>query len=170
MDTRDAVEAIVAKYSSQLSIIKINNFPEKFTFSFNQIEERDISTEIMELDSNKASMSDDIPCKILKANSDICCCPIKNIINSGIHNCTFESALKYADITPVYKKGNCTELSNYRPVSMPPILSKIFERDLQKQISRYMEMYLSPFLFDCRKGFNTHHALIITCKYMAYVS
>ena len=79
-----------------------------------------------------------------------------------MHNCTFESALlKYADITSIHKKGDCTEVGNYRPVSMLPILSKIFERVLQKQISRYMEIYLSPFLCGYRKGFNPQHALIL---------
>ena len=112
MGTCDAVDAIVAKYSS------------------------------LGLDSKKANMPDEIPLKIHKANSNICCGPIKNIINSGIHNCTFESALKYADITPIHKKGDCTEVSNYRPVSMPPILSKIFERVLQKQIFRYYRKYI----------------------------
>ena len=58
MDTCDAVDAIVAKYSSHPSIIKINNFLEKFTFSLNLIEERDIKMQIMGLDSKKASMSD----------------------------------------------------------------------------------------------------------------
>ena len=50
MDTRDAVDAIVDKYSSHPSITKINNFLEKFTFSLNQIEETDIKMEIKGLD------------------------------------------------------------------------------------------------------------------------
>ena len=161
-NTMDARNAIPHR-----CIIKIDNFLEKFTFFLNQIEERDIEMEIMGLDSKKASMYEDIPSKILKANSVICCCPIETIINCGIHNCTFEGALKYADITPIHKKGDCTEVSNYRPVSMLPILSKIFERVLQKQINRYMEIYLSPFLCGYRKGFNPQHIIF---RKMAYVS
>ena len=67
---------------------------------------------------------------------------------------------KYADLTSIHKKGDCTEVSNYRPGSRLRILSKIFERVLQKLISRYMEIYWSPFLCGYRKEFNPQHALI----------
>ena len=40
--------------------------------------------------------------------------------------------LKMANVTPVYKKGNSSDKDNYRPVSVLPNLSKIFERFLSK--------------------------------------
>ena len=47
----------------------------------------------------------------------------------------------------------------YRPVSILPVVSKIFERIIQNQIKTYVEKHLSPFLCGYRKGYNTQYAL-----------
>ena len=65
-----------------------------------------------------------------------------------------------ADLSPIFKKDDSTLVKNYRPVSVLPVLSKIFERIMQNQLSLHIEKYLSPYLCGCRKGFNTQHALI----------
>ena len=51
-------------------------------------------------------------------------------------------------------------VENYRPVSVLPTVSKIFERIMQKQISDYIGKLLSPFLCGYRKGFSTQYALL----------
>ena len=56
-----------------------------------------------------------------------------NIINIGINESKFDDGLKYADITPVHKKGDFTDKSNYRPVSVLPIVSNVFERTMQNK-------------------------------------
>ena len=53
----------------------------------------------------------------------------------------------------------CTLKENYRPVSILPVVSKIFERIIQNQIKTYVEKHLSPFLCGYRKGYNTQYAL-----------
>ena len=61
------------------------------------------------------------------------------------------------DITPAFKKGDKHDKSNYRPVSILTILSKVYEKCLYKQIENYMEFdyILSNFQCGFRKGFNT---------------
>ena len=75
---------------------------------------------------NKASQYSDIPTKIIKENLDIFsnfnCESIKNSIKSSI----FPSCLKHADVTPLHKKCNKSLKENYKPVSILPILSKVF--------------------------------------------
>ena len=66
--------------------------------------------------------------------------------------------MKLADITPVYKKNNPLDKTNYRPVSILPVVSKIFERIIQKEINDFIVSFLSPYLSGYRKGFNTQHA------------
>ena len=61
----------------------------------------------------------------------------------------FDEGLKSVDIIPVHKKGDKTDKRNYRPVSVLPVVSKIFERISQKQIGIYMEK--SPYLCGYRK-------------------
>ena len=69
--------------------------------------------------------------------------------------------MKLADITPVYKKNDpLDDKTNYRPVSVLPVVSKVSERIIQKQINDFIVSFLSPYLCGYRKGFNTQHALL----------
>ena len=56
--------------------------------------------------------------------------PLTLIINQMITTGMFPDSLKLAKIIPIYKKGKPTDLSNYRPISLLPTISKIFERIL----------------------------------------
>ena len=58
-----------------------------------------------------------------------------------IYNKKFSQKLKFADITPLYKKEDSTKMKNYIAVSVLPIVSKIFERLIQKQISEYIKQF-----------------------------
>ena len=84
---------------------------------------------------------------MLKSSSEICSVALQNIWNSEtLGKFYFPNKLKLADITPVYKKKHPTLVENYRPVSVLPSVSKIFERIIQKQFSNYVDEFLSPYL------------------------
>ena len=68
--------------------------------------------------------------------------------------------MKNADVIPVHKKDDVTNVKNYRPVSVLPSTSKIFERLMQVQINTFITGQLSPYLCGYRKGFSAQHALI----------
>ena len=74
-----------------------------------------------------------------------------------INNKTFLSKLKYADLTPIFKKLKCVLKDNYRPVSILPVVCQT--RIIQKQMKVHIEKYLFPFLCGYRKGYNTQYAL-----------
>ena len=59
-----------------------------------------------------------------------------------IKNKIFPTNLKVADISPIFKKEDSTLVKNYRPISVLPVVLKIFERIMQKQITAYMEEHL----------------------------
>ena len=63
-------------------------------------------------------------------------------------------------MSPIFKKKDKAFVENYRPVSVLPTVSKIFERIMQKQISDCIGKFLSPFLCGYRKGFSTQYALL----------
>ena len=90
------------------------------------------------------------------------CSPVlANIWNEEILlNKNFPENLKLADVTPIFKKKDKTFVENYRPVSVLPTVSKIFERIMQKQITDYIRKFLSPFLCGYRKGFSIQYALL----------
>ena len=94
------------------------------------------------------------------------CSPVlANIWNEEILlNINFLENLKFADVTPIFKKKDKTFIENYRPVSVLPTVSKIFERIMQKQINDYKGKFPSPFLCGYRKVFSTQHALLSLIK------
>ena len=78
-----------------------------------------------------------------------------------ILNFKFPQPLKKADITPIFKKDSRLDKSNYRPVSILPNLSKIFERCIYNQISLYFNDILSKYQCGFRKGFNAQYCLMV---------
>ena len=67
----------------------------------------------------------------------------------------FPENLKVVYITPIFKKKNPLNKENYRPVSVLPSISKIFEKLMQKQINGYKNNFLYPYLCGYREDFST---------------
>ena len=59
----------------------------------------------------------------------------------------------------MHKKNETTNKENYRPISVLPLISKIFERIIHDQLSEYLEKHLNSILCRFRKGHYTQHAL-----------
>jgi hypothetical protein len=74
---------------------------------------------------------------------------------------TFPDRLKYSEIKPIYKKGDNTLTTNYRPISLLPVFSKIFEKVIYKRL--YYHLILNNILvkeqFDFRCNSSTEVAV-----------
>ena len=68
--------------------------------------------------------------------------------------------MKHADVTPLHKKCNKSLKENYRPVSILPILSKVVERSIFKQISSFYYDIFSKYQYGFREGFSTQQCLL----------
>ena len=120
-----------------------------------------MKVEIKSLKPEKASTFMGIPSKVIIDVCDVLSEPLSNIWNEIIKGKKFPSKLKLADISPIFKKLDDFLVGNYRPVSILPAISKIFERVMQKQVNKFVEKFLSPFLCGNRKGFNSQYALLV---------
>ncbi len=71
---------------------------------------------------------------------------------------------KHARVVPLYKDGKCDEASNYRPISVLPIISKIMERivGLHDQLYKFIEEnnILNKWQSGFRPGYSTETAMI----------
>ena len=154
--------AIVEKYEKHPSIIKIKNFTQnKFSFEFQTIDREYDLKEIRALKLNKACQEQDVPTKIVKKNDELFADFIHSAYNDSIiQSNIFPFCLKNADVTLVFKKGLKSKVDNYRPVSILPNISKLFERPLFDQISSFFDEILSDYQCGFRKGFNPQHCLI----------
>ena len=56
---------------------------------------------------------------------------------------TFPLSLKLGNITPIFKKDDALDKSNYRPVSILSLLSKVYERIIYNQLSQHSEQFLT---------------------------
>ena len=98
----------------------------------------------MNLDTTKACQDTDIPTKILKENADIFSDFLIAYYNASVvKSSKFPSILTLADIIAIFKKGDKECKNNYLPVSILPNMSKIFAIIIFKEISNYMESFLS---------------------------
>ena len=109
------------------------------------------------LPSDKATAGE-IPINVLK-NCENCFFDLTNCINEAIRNNKFPDSLKLSDITPVFKKLDPSDKANYRPVSVLPLLSKVFEKIIYDQLYVYLENFLSELLCGFQKAHSTQHAL-----------
>ena len=158
----DDIDKIITKYKSHPSILKIKeNVIIGNKFEFRDITPEETESEIKQLDPKKASIENDIPTKILIGSNDIVSEHLSSIYNTSKNNQEYPLSLKIADVTPIHKAKERILLKNYRPVSLIPIISKLFERKMFDQISYYIEVYLSPYLFGYRKGHSTEQCLTI---------
>ena len=107
------------------------------------------------------SSKDSIPPKMLKISSEATANILKKLLNDFLETGTFPDSLKLAGITPVFKKKDPLNKTNYRPVSVLPIVSKLFEKIMQKQINGFISNYLWPYLCGYRKGYNIQQALLV---------
>ena len=115
---------------------------------------------LQNIDSKKAAQQGDIPVRIIKENKFTFSKILSEMFNFYIGNNTFPNGLKKADIKPVYKKDDPFDKTNYRPISILPVLSKAFERCLYDQIYEYIDTILSKVQCGFREGFSTQYSLI----------
>ena len=103
----------------------------------------------------------DISSRIIKKSADIFTDFLHSSFNNSIYQSEFPSILKLANVIHVFKKGDRNPKENYRPVSILPNISKIFERCTFRQISSSMDSYLSKQQCGFRKGCSTQYCLLV---------
>ena len=143
------LKAILLKYKNRPSIAAIRNANNNSHFHFNEVSVEEVYKEIRKSNPRKSALSTDTPIKGIKENTDIFTDYICRFFNESFKKSTFPSILKNANITPVFKKGCRGSKENYRPVSILPVIPKIFEKLLCKQIT----IFIDSLLFKCKCGF-----------------
>ena len=78
----------------------------------------DIKNEIKGFDSNKATTHSNIPPKILPQSAEGTANTMQLLFNNAISNSEFPEDLELADVTPIFKKNNPLDKTNYRPVKV----------------------------------------------------
>ena len=158
INSNDKIEKILFKFSKHPSTLKIKQKVKiNRKFSFQSVSEDTVKNVVKSLPSDKATAGE-IPVDILK-NSEFCFSELKKCINKAFNANKSPDTLKLSDIVPVFKKLNPTDKTNFRTVSVLPLLSKVFEKIMYDQLYEYAETFPNKLLCGFRKAHSTQHAL-----------
>ena len=99
-------------------------------------------TEIEDLIANlgdAAAGCDNVPVKLVKFVINEIKAPLKHIFNCSLRTGIFPEKLKISKVIPIHKKDNKTEITNYRPISLLPVFSKILERLIYNRLELFLQ-------------------------------
>ena len=110
------------------------------------------------IDEKKATGLDMIPSKLLKMAASIVTPSLTAIFTKSIITGIYPTEWKMARVTPVFKKGEKSDLNNYRPISVIPVVSKVFEKIVYDQLYQYLND--NQLLSSCQSGFRSLHSTL----------
>ena len=122
---------------------------------------REITTEetiriIHKLKNKHSCCHDEISTALLKTVQHELAPSITLVINQSLKTGIFRDKLKIAKVIPVYKKGEDNVFDNYRPISLLPSISKIFETVIYEQLYEHIQVH--NILTDSQYGFRKSHS------------
>ena len=112
---------------------------------------------------NGAPGCDDVTAECLKFAIENMIEPLTYLINFSFRDGRFPDELKIAKVKPLYKANDPTMFSNYRPVSLLPVFSKLYERVMYDRLVRFLNKYdlLYKYQFGFRYQHSTYMAMMI---------
>ena len=139
---------LISDYYKKLSLsenFKLDSTTEGYLFNI-----------LKNVEVTKAEGIDQISGKFLKDGAQILAKSISELCNYSMTLGSFPDACKIAKVKPLFKKGSKTDPSNNRPVSLLPLLCKVFEGVAVDQTEEFLS--LNKVLCDYQFGFRKNHS------------
>ena len=144
-------------YTDYLRNIRINK-----SFFLRPAKPKEIFDIILSFDLNKSLGPNSLPIFIIKICNEFFSTYLTKIFNISVITGIFPNLCKLSKVVPIFKKGDPLLSINYRPISLLPIFSKIFEKLIYSRMYEFLEsnklIYSRQFGF--RANHSTSHALI----------
>ena len=136
---------------------KVNVIMDSKPLSINELKDAFFSLKI-----NKSSGVDDVSFNIIKKCFGVLCEPLSYLFRLSLEKGVFPDDLKIAKVTLIYKAGDNSDVSNYRPISVLPCFSKALERLMYNRPYKYLKenniLYEKQFGF--QSGYSTNDAIV----------
>ena len=135
-----------------------NVIPEEICFRFKTIDVRNIRDAIGKINISKGFGTNNISCYFLKLAMPYIENSLAYIFNTSLES-RFPDDWKTARVTPIFE-GDKSDKSNYHPISVQPVISRLFEKLVFNQLYQYLDHngLLSP----DQSGFRRLHSTV-TC-------
>ena len=152
----DIAETIVSYFSTVHTSYRGEEMPEMQTMTEDQVDDIYITRELVEkrllkLDVNKSCGPDGIHPYVLQKTAKEMSVPLTLIFQKSLDEGVCPDEWKCANITPIHKKGDRTEPSNYRPVSLTSQICKVLESIIRDRIMEHLKR--NNLLNDAQHGF-----------------
>lgn len=132
-------------------VVRDSDYSLNSNFTLNTVTEQDIVRYVSSLRGGSAPGHDGFSAKALKENIHILTTPLQHIINLSILSGIFPDNFKMAKVVPLHKSNTVTDKSNFRPISLLSVFSKILERIVKDQLTDYLDN--NNILCNCQFGF-----------------
>lgn len=144
-----------------LNLLRENTARVQNDIHFEAVTAKEISSIVRNMETKTSCGYDDMPISIIKDNIDLLDHSLALFYNKCIEECIFPDQLKIARILPVHKKKCRLDPKNYRPISLLPILSKIFEKLIKSRLLSHLtrNQVLNTRQFGYQKGIGTADAI-----------
>ena len=141
---------------SPLDYLKNRNTNSFFVIPITHDEIEDI---ILSLKNGKSTGPFSIPVKLLKLVNPYISKPLAQIFNESITLGIFPNKLKHAEVFPIHKKESPADPSNYRPISLLSVYSKIFEKLMYQRLYGFLNSF--DIFYPLQLGFRGNTPLIM---------
>jgi hypothetical protein len=146
----ESIDSPNVSFETYLSI------PAQEAFNFQPITPEQVENIIDKLQPKNSCAADGISSKLLKKIKPYICRPLSFLINQSFQTGRFPNILKVARVKALFKKGDVHDPNNYRPISILPAVSKIFEKAIQKQMTMFFEAH--SMFYHSQYGFRSQHS------------
>ena len=125
------------------------------------ISEEEVYYALTSLDPHKAFGVDGISPALLKHCASVLTRPLHYLFSYSIQHCCLPTEWKAHCITPIFKSGDKASVSNYRPISLLCVTSKVLERIIYNNITSFIYNQVSLHQIGFMKGRSTLQQLLI---------
>lgn len=158
-------ESIPSKYHDNKTYTSAKVDPVGASFGLTELKPasiEEVTWIINNLDPNTSSGIDNINTKSIKCLKRYIVLELTNCINYCLEQGIFPTQLKIAKVKPIFKTGTRSDPNNYRPISVLPVISKIFEKVLYNRLDPYLDSisFLYPKQYGFRQRSNTLSASV----------
>ena len=133
---------------------------QKSMFTFHVIDTPQLGNFFGKLKTSKGCGNDGIASCFLKIALPVISESLRDIFNISIATGCFPDNWKIARVAPIFKSGQPDDRSNYRPISVLPVLARVFEKLIHNQL--YDDLHTNKHLFSNKSGFRALHS-VVTC-------
>ena len=147
-----------------LEKVKLRVRNKNLNFSLQNVTTETVIKLMKKMAKKKSKGNDGIPQDCLLLGIEVVTDPLTKVVNASISGGIFPEVWKEAIVVPILKKGDPKETKNYRPVSCLPAASKVMEKVVCDQLTRFAEIH--DLLPNCQHGFRSQRSTMTALSSM----